>query len=681
MMGDTFSGSMWLLLLLQSTACLGAGLLASYLLRDRPARAHQALLTALLASVLMPGLYLLVKHFNLGALTAEAAFQPQETVETPVFTVAEAVEEMTAEFEDEAALAPTADIPPSSDATKPSYGLLYGGFARAARLGLSIPWQAGVLVCWAAAATVLLGRLAARFILGLHLLRTARPLQSECLQEALAAARDGLGVRRQIRLRCSEKVRSPIIWCWARAPVLLVHAGAAERPSRADWVSIFCHELAHLRRLDHLSGVLAEVLTALLPWQPLLWWAKDRLARLSEQACDDWALAGGQIGVDYAEALLALVPQRPMALLPTVAGKEKAMKERIRRIVRDSGGNPRIGLRWAAAVSVLAVLAAVGVAVAQRRPAAREREEPRQQERPALRDESPGPRPAVIGRRNVLLRLREQLENQARETENVLRERGDEAGEEGRVLRAELETLHQQIELVNRQLAELERGPQPPERARMEEQRAPEQAQQRERLNERLRDLRARGQEIQRNLEERPDMPPERADALRQELREIREQAGATERELQELNRRPEELGRERLAGVARARRPGAAETPELEGQREWLATSIRQSEQLLAERCERGEGEGPEATKLRRRLEVMRAAMAALEARSRGERPRVERPPIEIGRRPAPAPEGERGRLQAEVNELREQMNGLREQMQQMQRMLEQLARQRAAE
>jgi beta-lactamase regulating signal transducer with metallopeptidase domain len=664
MNGDTTSASVWLLLLVQSTACIATGLLASYLLRDRPARAHQALLTALLASVLMPSLYLLVQRFHLGVLRVAAAAQPQESPEIPTFAAVPPVEEATAEFEDEAVLPPAAGVPAGRDVAEPERQNARtqerGNRGRASLLArgyfhLRVFLPSYLRLCWAAAVAVLLGRLAVRFVLGLHLLYTARPLRDERLDEALATARDRLGVRRHVRIRCSAKLRSPIIWCWARAPVLLVHAGAEERPRQADWVGIFCHELAHLRRRDHLSGLLAEVLTALLPWQPLLWWARDRLARLSEQACDDWALAGGRIGVDYAEALLALVPQRPTALLPTVVGKEKAMKERIRRIVRDRGGNPRIGLRWAAAVSILAVLTVVGVAVAQRRPV--ERERPEREGRPEFQEPTAGPRPALAGRRNVLLRLRDQLRDQARDTENALRERGDDQGPDTRVLRAELETLHEQLEHVERQLRELEQEPRAPGRMAVE----PPAGEQMNLRAERLRDLKAGAAEIERNLREHPDMEPDRADALREEQRRIHEQIRATEGELRELNRRRE--AGERRPPAARRPEVGAAE---LERQRAILAAAIRANEQQLREREARGETEGPEVNALRENLEGMRNQMAALEARSRGEG--------------SPAGEQER-RLQAEVNELRDQMSGLQEQMQQMQRTLEQLVQQRATE
>ena len=49
-------------------------------------------------------------------------------------------------------------------------------------------------------------------------------------------------------------------------------------------------------RLD----LLAEVLVCAVPFQPLAWWAKRRLGQLSELACDDWAIAGGQEPEAYA---------------------------------------------------------------------------------------------------------------------------------------------------------------------------------------------------------------------------------------------------------------------------------------------------------------------------------------------------------------------------------------------
>jgi len=105
-----------------------------------------------------------------------------------------------------------------------------------------------------------------------------------------------------------------------------------------------------------------------LPWHPLLWWAKSRLVRLSEQACDDWVVATGQPGTDYAESLLDLTPGGQMAFVPAVVTSKKSLAGRIRRILQDNCCNPRTGVVWALAVSIVAICLSVGIAFAQTRP-------------------------------------------------------------------------------------------------------------------------------------------------------------------------------------------------------------------------------------------------------------------------------------------------------------------------
>ena len=73
--------------------------------------------------------------------------------------------------------------------------------------------------------------------------------------------------------------------------LILPEAVADAGPGSHDrWSAILCHELAHWKRADHLAALVAELLTCLLPWQPLAWVVRARMADLSELACDDWAL-------------------------------------------------------------------------------------------------------------------------------------------------------------------------------------------------------------------------------------------------------------------------------------------------------------------------------------------------------------------------------------------------------
>jgi hypothetical protein len=92
------------------------------------------------------------------------------------------------------------------------------------------------------------------------------------------------------------------------------------------------------------------------------------LISLSEQACDDWVVASGRPGTDYAESLLNLTPEGQMAFVPAVVTSKRGLAGRVRRILKDSCANPRTGARWAMTVSIAAICIAVGVAFAQTRP-------------------------------------------------------------------------------------------------------------------------------------------------------------------------------------------------------------------------------------------------------------------------------------------------------------------------
>src|SRR5204863_361343 len=104
--------------------------------------------------------------------------------------------------------------------------------------------------------------------------------------------------------------------------------------SESAWIGIFCHELAHCRRRDHRTSLLAELLVILMPWNPLAWRMKRRMGYLAERTCDDWVLHAGQPAADYAETLLQLVPQRGPALALAAVSGRQTLKARIKDILR-----------------------------------------------------------------------------------------------------------------------------------------------------------------------------------------------------------------------------------------------------------------------------------------------------------------------------------------------------------
>ena len=74
------------------------------------------------------------------------------------------------------------------------------------------------------------------------------------------AAKDKLAIQADVVVRCDNRVRSPIIWCWGRHPTLLLPPGSCPRENGLDWPSVICHELAHWKRQDHIQGSIAELM-------------------------------------------------------------------------------------------------------------------------------------------------------------------------------------------------------------------------------------------------------------------------------------------------------------------------------------------------------------------------------------------------------------------------------------
>lgn len=146
--------------------------------------------------------------------------------------------------------------------------------------------------------------------------------------------------------------------------MVLLPTSAAEQPLIL-WRSVFCHELAHLVRRDHWSALWAELLIIIVPWQPLAWRARQRLAFLREQACDDWVLSVGGEPTDYAESLLQLVPQSsPVHALAAVSSRE-SLKRRLEHVLAGVRITPKVGRCWIVAASLFSLAAVAGVGFAQ----------------------------------------------------------------------------------------------------------------------------------------------------------------------------------------------------------------------------------------------------------------------------------------------------------------------------
>lgn len=165
----------------------------------------------------------------------------------------------------------------------------------------------------------------------------AQPVGSRDWLDGLLDAKQQLGVRRNIDLRYSRFISSPVTW-GAFRPVVLVPASARFWP-RQLIASALLHELAHIRRCDWPVQQFARLACAFYWANPLSWWALRRLEDDAESASDDLVLNTGIDGYRYAGDLLHVARQvcqyrsPSAAMAMSLSSKPSQLARRVKSIL------------------------------------------------------------------------------------------------------------------------------------------------------------------------------------------------------------------------------------------------------------------------------------------------------------------------------------------------------------
>lgn len=114
-----------------------------------------------------------------------------------------------------------------------------------------------------------------------------------------------LGVRVHYRLRLTSAVACPMVIGWMR-PVILFPVRVMSGLSNEEIEMILAHELAHLRRFDHLAQLLQLMIETCLFYHPAVWWVSGQIRIAREASCDDLASQVMENRVAYASALVRL---------------------------------------------------------------------------------------------------------------------------------------------------------------------------------------------------------------------------------------------------------------------------------------------------------------------------------------------------------------------------------------
>lgn len=195
-----------------------------------------------------------------------------------------------------------------------------------------------------------------------ELTRAARPTPE--LHRHAAEIGGGLGLRRVPRIYTTRARLRPMVW-WTggRVRILIPSVFLAEL-DETELRALLAHELAHVRRRDHLVRVVEWLACSVWWWNPVVWWARRELRSAEESSCDILAVSAMEATRGrYARSLLRAVevlsggpvPRTPaLASAADVGRDSKRLEKRLRAVLRTDPGST--APRWLRAAGRVALV-------------------------------------------------------------------------------------------------------------------------------------------------------------------------------------------------------------------------------------------------------------------------------------------------------------------------------------
>lgn len=354
--------------------------LAMFLLRRRSARLRYGVMVgALLLMAACPVLtYVAVSHvpepvaWALPDTSSNTLNMPIESANTSEVKTAEA------------APAPASPITPVDVPEMPSAA------APAQARGPEQPWattEQMVFLAYAAGVAAMLLRLGMGVLGGKRLRRRSRPVEESILLTTLAHSAQVLGMRVAPALAYCQHVAVPTVVGIVRPMILLpVSFASGLTPQQIEFLLL--HELAHIRRFDHLVNIAQRLIEAFLFFHPAVWYVSRRIRFERELCCDDLVVKQGGEARAYAESLIAaatLACQGKMAPASLAAlsatDNPSQLRRRVQRLLGANESRVRLVHGGWTISALMLVVAAIAVA---------------QVNAPATKEQTPQVEPATI---------------------------------------------------------------------------------------------------------------------------------------------------------------------------------------------------------------------------------------------------------------------------------------------
>jgi len=209
---------------------------------------------------------------------------------------------------------------------------------------------------------------------GRRLRRVSEAVDDPGILAVLRRPATRLGLRAAPAAAWCRRVAAPTVVGVVR-PMILLPLSLASGLTPEQVAAVLTHELAHIRRWDHLVNVLQRLVEAALFFHPAVWLLSRRVRVEREHCCDGLVLAAGGEPLAYAASLVHLaeraVGSRREALALGATGRPSSLRRRTLRLVGGpSGESARLVRSWPLALLAVGFVLAVGYRVHSAEPAA-----------------------------------------------------------------------------------------------------------------------------------------------------------------------------------------------------------------------------------------------------------------------------------------------------------------------
>lgn len=166
-------------------------------------------------------------------------------------------------------------------------------------------WLRTLAIVWLLGAIAILARFLAGTLAVSRLARRSARVEDGRWLSLAQRVSIRLGVARPLTLLRSGRFGIPVTWGVVYPVVLLPDDADEWTEERRRYVLV--HEMAHVKRVDAFTQLLAQLAIAAFWFDPFVWIAAHRMRVEREHACDDYVLREGTPASTYAGDLLAMV--------------------------------------------------------------------------------------------------------------------------------------------------------------------------------------------------------------------------------------------------------------------------------------------------------------------------------------------------------------------------------------